>query len=263
MPSSSPKAPGAGWNGGMAAARRLRALADQLPPHHPEAAPAAAVVPTVAEVEAAFQPLEGATRESREAEAQAAQAAAALLGPKLYGFLDVANPSPQALSHSDIDQFNAQGFTPPVQLFSPAEADGIRDYFDAMMAAFAAEGRSPYSILHYHRQCRRLWDICVHPALLDCVEDVLGPDFVLWASHMFCKLPHAETVDGGLDGGVPPHQDAVYWPFHESRSVTVWLAVDDADEQNAAMRFGARQPGSGLLTLPPSPPGPPPSQAPR
>ena len=38
----------------------------------------------------------------------------------------MANPSPQALSHSDIDQFNAQGFTPPVQLFSPAEADGIR-----------------------------------------------------------------------------------------------------------------------------------------
>lgn len=215
------------------ATRRMRSLVTQM-----GRAPAAAVVPTTAQIEECFAPLEGTTPETRGAEAQAAGSARAL-GPKLYGFWPVVNSAPRALSQADIKQYNELGFTAPFQVFTAAEADAIRSYFDNMMGTFAADGRSAYSILHYHRQCRQLWDICTHSPLLDCVEDLLGPDFVLWASHMFCKLPHAQTVGGGLDGGVPPHQDAVYWPFHESRSVTVWLAIDDADAQNAAMRFGA------------------------
>ena len=32
------------------------------------------------------------------------------------------------------------------------------------------------------------------------------------------------------------HQDASYWPLSPSKTVTVWLAVDDADAGNGAMR---------------------------
>ena len=32
------------------------------------------------------------------------------------------------------------------------------------------------------------------------------------------------------------HQDASYWPLTPSKSVTLWLAIDDADTENAAMR---------------------------
>jgi ectoine hydroxylase-related dioxygenase (phytanoyl-CoA dioxygenase family) len=68
------------------------------------------------------------------------------------------------------------------------------------------------------------------PILLDYVEDLLGPTFGCWGSHLFCKLP-GDPMD------VPLHQDATYWPLTPSRSVTVWLAVDDAGEENAAMQF--------------------------
>jgi ectoine hydroxylase-related dioxygenase (phytanoyl-CoA dioxygenase family) len=33
------------------------------------------------------------------------------------------------------------------------------------------------------------------------------------------------------------HQDASYWPLTPSKTVTVWLAIDDADRENACMRF--------------------------
>jgi non-heme Fe2+,alpha-ketoglutarate-dependent halogenase len=36
---------------------------------------------------------------------------------------------------------------------------------------------------------------------------------------------------------VPWHQDASFWKLSPARTVTVWLAIDDADEENAAMRF--------------------------
>ena len=32
------------------------------------------------------------------------------------------------------------------------------------------------------------------------------------------------------------HQDASYWPLSPSKTVTVWLAIDDADAGNGAMR---------------------------
>ena len=36
---------------------------------------------------------------------------------------------------------------------------------------------------------------------------------------------------------VPWHQDASFWSLRPARTVTVWLAIDDADAENAAMRF--------------------------
>ncbi|MEL6437480.1 MAG: phytanoyl-CoA dioxygenase family protein, partial [Pseudomonadota bacterium] len=49
-------------------------------------------------------------------------------------------------------------------------------------------------------------------------------------AHFFCKQPGDPKV-------VPWHQDASFWQLSPARTVTVWLAIDDADEDNAAMRF--------------------------
>ena len=36
---------------------------------------------------------------------------------------------------------------------------------------------------------------------------------------------------------MPWHQDASFWALSPARTVTVWLAIDDADAENSAMRF--------------------------
>jgi ectoine hydroxylase-related dioxygenase (phytanoyl-CoA dioxygenase family) len=53
------------------------------------------------------------------------------------------------------------------------------------------------------------------------------------------------------------HQDASYWPLSPSRAVTVWLAIDDATVDNAAMRFLAGSHHHGHLTFRPSDATPP------
>jgi len=223
------------------------------------AAPPAARRPGLmsdAELARYMQPVDTRTPETEAAERKNARAGAAQAeerglpdpGPKQYGFVPVANPNPLALSQADIAQYNDVGYTPPQPLFTEQEAAANRAYFDEMMAVVEAEGGSPYSINAWHGRCRGIWDMCTHPRLLDSIEDLLGGDFVMWGSHFFTKMPWGKLrsqdavqggqgVAAGMDGGVPPHQDAMYWPFQTSRTVTVWLAIDDADEQNAAMEF--------------------------
>ncbi len=50
------------------------------------------------------------------------------------------------------------------------------------------------------------------------------------------------------------HQDASYWPMSQSKAVTVWLAVDDADPENACMKFIAGSHHHGHMTFRPSDP---------
>ncbi len=67
------------------------------------------------------------------------------------------------------------------------------------------------------------------PVVLDYVADILGADFVLWGTHFFCKMPS----DGKT---VSWHQDASYWPMTPSRTVTLWLAIDDSNADNGCMQ---------------------------
>jgi ectoine hydroxylase-related dioxygenase (phytanoyl-CoA dioxygenase family) len=50
------------------------------------------------------------------------------------------------------------------------------------------------------------------------------------------------------------HQDASYWPLDRSKTVTVWLAIDDADVGNGCMRFLAGSHEFGHLTYRPNTP---------
>ena len=147
-------------------------------------------------------------------------------------FAPVQNDAPQVLSQGQIEEFNERGYLKPFRVFDTVEAAANRAYFDGLLARVAAanDGRDAYSINGYHTHCAGLWDIATNPRILDYVEDLLGPNFVAWGSHFFCKLPRDPKA-------VPWHQDASYWPLEPARTVTVWLAIDDADAQNSAMMF--------------------------
>lgn len=147
-------------------------------------------------------------------------------------FHDVVNPAPRRLTPAQIADYNTLGFIKPLRIYDEADAAANRAYFDRMIAEIKAmnDGRDQYSINGYHARCRGLYDILVNPVILDYVEDLIGPNIIAWGSHFFCKLPHDPKK-------VPWHQDASYWPFDKSRTVTVWLAIDDADPENAAMQF--------------------------
>src|SRR5207248_8680995 len=140
------------------------------------------------------------------------------------------NPASKVLTPEQVARFNRDGYLMPFRVFGEAEVADLRRYFDGLLAKYLAEGKDSYSISSAHLRHGRVWDVLTNPRVVALVSDLLGPSVVAWGSHFFCKMP-------GDGKTVSWHQDASYWPLTPSKAVTVWLAIDDADPENANMRF--------------------------
>jgi hypothetical protein len=160
-------------------------------------------------------------------------------------FHPCASTAPQTLTRAQIDSFNRDGFVRRMRIFSAAEMAEHRRYFDDLLARVTAAGGDSYSISSAHLKYGKVYDLLTEPRIVACVKDLLGPNVIAWGSHYFCKMPR----DGKA---VAWHQDASYWPLTPSKAATVWLAIDDADRQNACMRFIPTSHHHGHLTYRPS-----------
>lgn len=151
-------------------------------------------------------------------------------------FYPVENEQPSVLRPDEIRFFNEKGYLSGIPVFTPEEAGRNRRDFDSILSQFTAQGKDSYAIDRYHDRIASLYDLARHPALVGVVRDLLGPNVVCWATHYFCKMP-------GDGKAVSWHQDCSYWPLTPSKTITVWLAIDDVDEENGCMRV---IPGSHL-----------------
>jgi non-heme Fe2+,alpha-ketoglutarate-dependent halogenase len=152
---------------------------------------------------------------------------------------------PETLNCEQVEQYNRDGHVKDLRVFSRTEADELRGYFDRLLERAIAAGGDSYSISSAHLTYGRVYDLLSEPRIVAYVKDILGEDVIGWGSHFFCKMPH----DGK---SVAWHQDASYWPLTPSKAVTVWLAIDDADVENACMKFVAGSQHVGHLTFRPS-----------
>ncbi len=75
-----------------------------------------------------------------------------------------------------------------------------------------------------------LLDCARHPDLLDMVAQLLGPDLIVWGSHVFAK-------PAGDGQAVPWHQDGEYWRhIRPLEALTAWIAIDPATPRNGCLR---------------------------
>ncbi len=160
--------------------------------------------------------------------------------PREIGFVPSTNQNLKTLTPAQVKQYNELGYVMPFQGLDQGESVELRAFFDGVLAAFIELGRTSYSINTAHMRFARIYQLVHHPRIVDAVADLLGPDVVCWGSHFFCKMPH----DGKR---VPWHQDSTYWPLSPTKTVTVWLAIDDADPENANMKFIPRSHLHGLI----------------
>ena len=157
---------------------------------------------------------------------------------KDYTFYPSHPESLEFLNEDQVRKYNELGFTSPQKAFDKKEIQTHRNYFDSLLSQLEADpgkavgdfGPIQYSLNCCHTRLRGIWEIMYSERILPAVRDILGPNAVAWATHYFCKLP-------GDQKSVSWHQDASYWGLSNAKTVTVWLAIDDADEKNAAMEF--------------------------
>ena len=148
---------------------------------------------------------------------------------RVLQFFPLGVPHPRVLSAAQLRQFNELGYLFPLEVFEPQEVTAMRAYCDDLFAKALAAGHGSYGINGWHCHCAGLYDLSIEPRILDPVQDLLGEDLVLWGTHFFLKEP-------GDSKRVSWHQDASYWPLSPSKTVTLWLAIDDADAGNGAMQ---------------------------
>ncbi|RLS34903.1 MAG: phytanoyl-CoA dioxygenase family protein [Planctomycetota bacterium] len=137
---------------------------------------------------------------------------------------------PKVLTREQVEGFNVDGYVRPLPIYTPEEITGIRNYFNDLLKKVVKAGGDSYSISSAHLRYGKVWDILTNPKIVACVKDILGENVIGWGSHFFCKMP-------GDGKAVAWHQDSSYWPLTPTKAVTVWLAIDDADPENANMRF--------------------------
>ena len=88
--------------------------------------------------------------------------------------------------------------------------------------------RGPETMISAHQQEKWIFDLACEPKLLDIIEKHIGPNIVLWSTHMLCKAPHSGEV-------VPWHQDSPYWNVKGHFGPGLWIPFDDIDQNNGAM----------------------------
>ena len=147
------------------------------------------------------------------------------VGRKLKSSLD---SRVRRLSNREKKQFSRNGYIKNLPVFAPDGVARLQKMFDDW------SGRVPEDIdinriNMWHKASRTFFELCHTPAILDYVEDVIGPNFYQWGGQFFVKYPN----DGSE---VPWHQDSQYWPLSPERTVTAWLAIYDTDATNAAMQ---------------------------
>jgi non-heme Fe2+,alpha-ketoglutarate-dependent halogenase len=155
-------------------------------------------------------------------------------------FFPTGADNPKTLSRDHVRFYDEQGYLKGLRAFTEVDVNTNRMNFDCILRKFLNEGQSSYAIDRYHDRFAAIHDLATSPRILDYVEDIIGPNIICWATHYFCKLP-------GDDKGVSWHQDCSYWPLTPSKTVTVWLAIDDADRENGCMQVIPRSHLQGHL----------------
>lgn len=133
------------------------------------------------------------------------------------------------ITKEHLQQYEREGYTIVEQLLTPAEMDEISEFMDRYIEEQVKQGIRPEHLDKPHAKDERFLALCAHPKILDAVEPFIGPNIVLFASHIISK-----AKGDGL--AVPWHQDAIYWPLEPMQVITVWLAIDDSTVENGCMR---------------------------
>jgi len=140
--------------------------------------------------------------------------------------------APRQVRRADFDR---DGYVCPVAALTPAETAQFRGCYDA----FAERHRAPLESLPPNQRWQVNSDthfafewvdrLTRHPAILDAVEQVIGPDILAWNTVWFVKPPGDPTY-------ISWHQDGAYWGLQPMEVLTAWVALGPANPANGCMR---------------------------
>ena len=132
------------------------------------------------------------------------------------------------LSDPQVDQFHKNGFLSAFPVLSADQAMHHR----ASLESFETEnGGTLKGSLRFKNHLLFKWlsDLIRSPSILDTVEDIIGPDILVWSTDWWIKEANSPQF-------VSWHQDSQYWGLDTDKLVTVWVALSPSTIQSGCMR---------------------------
>lgn len=142
----------------------------------------------------------------------------------------------KALTPEQVAAYHHNGFLFPIPALTQAEIAtclaGLRQ-LESELGSPVADADVKW---RSHAYAHSVWfnDLIRHPKILDVIEDVIGPNILVWTSTFFIKEPHSPTFAAW-------HQDGTYFGLTPHEQVCAWVALTDASREAGCMEHLSSQ----------------------
>ena len=140
---------------------------------------------------------------------------------------------PRLLSRADVEHYQRSGYVSPVFAFDAVTAQQYR--------AQLAHGEKHHGLAPDQRRKMYLYlkwadEVVHHPAILDAVEDLIGPNILAFHMTLWIKEPRTDAF-------ISWHQDSTYFGLTPAEHVTAWVALSPSNVDSGCVQV---VPGSHL-----------------
>lgn len=133
---------------------------------------------------------------------------------------------PKLLTAQNIEHYRERGYVSPVPAFSVDEALRYR--------ALLEKGERANGLTDDQRRKLYLYlkwadEVVRHPPILDAVEDLIGPDILVYHLTLWLKEPRSDAF-------ISWHQDSTYFGLSPAEHVTAWVALSPSTLESGCVQ---------------------------
>jgi hypothetical protein len=141
------------------------------------------------------------------------------------------------LTDEQLTGYEELGFVQSIPVLSEAE---VRHYRAEIEKTRRAVGGRVTRINAAHLFFRWAWELSTHAGVLDCMEQLLGPNILLKSTRLFYKLGRSASFVGWHQDGITEREEGRHVPG-------VWIGLTAATIENGCLRVVPRSHRLGLV----------------
>lgn len=146
------------------------------------------------------------------------------------------------LSEEQISYYRENGFVQVDNVLSPEELEELRESLEEAMSEDGTNsirtdraGGAYYKVLNQKVNVWRdhggMAKFTLSPRFADIAKQLTGASGIrLFHDHALWKMPQDSKE-------TPWHQDFPYWPMQQDGALSIWIPLEDVDENNGCMMF--------------------------
>ncbi len=141
------------------------------------------------------------------------------------------------LTRDQLLDYDELGFLHSIPILSPAEVAHFRAAIEETCLAL---GGNVTRLDGPHLFFQWAWDLSTHPRVLDCMEQLIGPNILLKSTRLFYKFGNSSSFVGW-------HQDGITEGLKDAYVPAIWLGLTPATAENGCLRVVPRSHRLGLI----------------